>query len=165
MSFVPITRWVQVSHLSPPDDAVLLLPLVHALVDEHVQAAHHHGPIPPVRSPEFLTAHPDQQTAALLIAGTAWIVADPHRTYRTLLRQTSHDVHGGDTTFWRRIAANHIPHTELERRRALPGPALMPDTTRTDHRPDRRPTIPPDPHPDRRPGHAHHPVPRRQDTA
>lgn len=47
-------------------------------------------------------------------------VIDLRRQWRRALREASHDVAGA--TDWRRVALDHVPHTELQRRRAQPGP-------------------------------------------
>jgi len=141
-----------------PADEAILLPLVHTLVTERLRVARLHGPIPPIRSQDYLSAHPDQQTAALLVCGAAWLISDPHRTHRALLRQVSDDVHGGDTRFWRRVAANHVPYTELVRRRAVPGPLTSTGAAPADHQGDRRPPMPADPHTDPPVGPAQYPT-------
>lgn len=67
-------------------------------------------------------AHP------VLIAVRAVLdAADARRAEHRARREASHDVHSGDTAYWRRTAALHIPHDELQRRRLLPGP-LAPDS-------------------------------------
>ena len=105
---------------SPPNDA-LLIPVVHALVDGVVQVARQIGPLPPIRSEAFLAAEPAQQIAALLVAAEAWLIADPHRVIRSVLKQASDDIHGGESARWRDWAVNRVPFAELQRRRAVPG--------------------------------------------
>lgn len=113
---------------SPPHDAVLV-PVVHALVDEWVQAARMFGPLPPLRSEAFLDAQPAQQIAALLVIAEAWLIADPHRVIRNVHKQVSDDIHGGESRRWHDWAVNHVPHTELQRRRAVPGHTALRDVS------------------------------------
>lgn len=49
-------------------------------------------------------------------------VAEERRAYRLAQREAGHDIHGGDSRFWRAFAANHVPYVEMARRRAVPGP-------------------------------------------
>ncbi len=98
----------------------LLIPAVYAATAAVVAHAQTFGPLPALRSPEFLAAPAVVQQAVLLVCGCAWVInGDP---VRAVLREVSHDVHGGDTGFWRAVADNHLPYTELQRRRAQPGP-------------------------------------------
>lgn len=100
--------------LTPPFDG-LLIPAIHELVDQFVQAARDitGGPLPRLRSEEFLDAEPAVQLAVLLVAGSSYAVTDPHQTVRALLRNVSHDIHGGDRLHWRRLGLHHTRNAAL----------------------------------------------------
>lgn len=76
---------------SPPHDG-LLLPLVHDLTRPYIDAGLAHGPLPRLRSDEWLDAHPDQQLAHVLICGIAAIVHHPHQTVAALLKGAAADI-------------------------------------------------------------------------
>jgi hypothetical protein len=99
----------------------LLVPVVFAAANPIVQAARevYGRPLPRLRSQEYLDAPRVVQQAVLVIGGESLVLGDP---MRVLLREVSNDVHGGSGAFWRRVADNHIPHDELQRRRSQPGP-------------------------------------------
>lgn len=100
---------------SPPFDA-LLIPAVHDLVDEFVQAAREvtgGAALPRLRSEEFLDAEPAVQLAVLLIAAEASVIADPHMVVRALQRQVGHDIHGGDRLTWRRLGLQYTRNAAL----------------------------------------------------
>lgn len=106
---------------TPPHDA-LLLPAVWDLIAPHVEQAREHGPTPPIRSDEWLDAHPDVQLASLLTLGVAYLISDPHLTVRALLKHASTAVHtglGGHAGV-RSWAEHAVPHDELHRRRTTP---------------------------------------------
>lgn len=113
---------VQVPPLSPPHDG-LLLPAVHALVEPYAAAARHgYGPLPNVRSAEFLDAPAAVQLAALLVLAEAWVVGDPHQVVRAMLKQVSRDVHDamGGVEGVRRWRESSVPGDEMRRRRYPP---------------------------------------------
>lgn len=76
---------------SPPHDG-LLLPLIHELTQPYIDAGLAHGPMPRLRTDEWLDAHPDQQLAHVLICGIAAIVHHPHQTVAALLKTVASDV-------------------------------------------------------------------------
>lgn len=102
--------------IRPGRDEVLAT--VHRVVHPWVLAARARGPLPAVSSDEFASADWVVQVACLLIAAEAWVLEDPRQAQRAELADTSREIHGGDTTFWRNWAAGHIPYDELKRRRA-----------------------------------------------
>jgi hypothetical protein len=58
-------------------------------------------------------------------------VGDDRRARHRAVREAGLDVHSGLTpTEWRRWAANHVPHDEMTRRRAAPGPLSSPTPDR-----------------------------------
>jgi hypothetical protein len=63
------------------------------------------------------TMETDPEHPAILAIRMALEVADNRRAERGAIREAALDVHGGDTDYWRRFADNHVPYTEIERRR------------------------------------------------
>ena len=83
-----------------------LLAAVHALVDPIVAATQREcGPLPSMKSDEFLLASRRVRVATLLVVAEAYLVEDPHQVIRAALRSASGDVHGGETTRWASFAA------------------------------------------------------------
>lgn len=59
----------------------------------------------------------------LIAVRIALEVADARRAHHRARREASLDVHGAlPPREWRRWADNHVPHAEIARRRATPGP-------------------------------------------
>lgn len=81
----------------------------------------HGGPLPSMRTTEFLDAQPVVKLACLLVLAEAWLVADPHQVIRAQLREASDDVHNGDTEFWNELARRRTRDQVLAAR-AVPGP-------------------------------------------
>jgi hypothetical protein len=67
-------------------------------------------------------AETDPHHEIILAARLALEIADARRAAHRALREASFDVHGGDRAFWRKWAADHVPHDVLRARRAMPGP-------------------------------------------
>lgn len=105
---------------STPWSDATVLPAAYEVAIPYVLAAlrEYGKQLPPVRSEEWLDAPDSVKVATILAAGCAWLVTDPHRTVRNLLKEASDDVHGGDAERWRRTAAEHVPFDELQARRA-----------------------------------------------
>lgn len=93
--------------------------------------------LPLLGTPEWVAADPATRDAAVAVyvlaalaerepvviaARLAAEIAAGRAAHRAAIRQAGHDVHGGDRRFWARTATNHVPHTEMARRRAQPGP-------------------------------------------
>lgn len=104
--------------IRPGRDEVLAT--VRRVVHPWVLAARARGVLPAVSSDEFASADWVVQVACLLVAAEAWVVEDPRQTQRAELAETSRDIHGGDPTFWRSFATNHVPYSDLQRRRYPP---------------------------------------------
>lgn len=98
-----------------------VLAAAHAATVEPVEFARQlsGGSLPPARTLEFVDGDVAVRRAVLLVAGLAWLAADPEQVIRARLRETADDVHGGRTTFWRDLAVGHVPHDELQRRRGV----------------------------------------------
>lgn len=89
-------------------DDGLLIPAVHDAVHPVVVAARAHGPLPRLRSEEFIDAPPLVRRAVLLVLGEAWVVG-----VRMLDEWVAEDYSGG-----RFHRANLLPAmSELQRRR------------------------------------------------
>lgn len=69
-------------------------------------------------------AETDPDDELLVAARIALEIGDARRAEHRAHREAARDVHRGDRAFWRQVADNHIPHQELERRRAEPGPMV-----------------------------------------
>lgn len=74
--------------LTPPRDGVLIPPL-YEIALPLIEAGRAHGPLPALRSDEFLDAHPDQQLAALLIVGLDAALFPRRATVAALLKHAS----------------------------------------------------------------------------
>jgi hypothetical protein len=97
-----------------------LLAAVHALVDPIVAAARHdYGPLPSMKTTEFLRADKRVRVATLLVVAEAYLASDPHQVIRAALRSAADDVHGGETTRWRAAAAA-TPRSRVLAARAQP---------------------------------------------
>lgn len=97
-----------------------LVPALHALAAPIFASARALGPVPSPRTAAFLAAPPHVQLAALVTAGMHLVLFG--NPVAAVHHEVSHDIHGGDTAHWRRIASNHLPFEELQRRRAVVGP-------------------------------------------
>lgn len=65
----------------------------------------------------------DPESPLLLVIRTALEVADARRGAHRARREAGLDIHSAMTPEeWRRWAENHVPHAEIARRRAEPGP-------------------------------------------
>lgn len=91
------------------------------------------GELPLIGTPDWITADQPTRVAALArFAVAALSLEEPHmvahrlavelsnthaeeRAYRRLVRDIGHDV--AARTDWARVARNHIPHEEMQRRR------------------------------------------------
>jgi hypothetical protein len=95
-----------------------LLAAVHALVNPLVEAARRaYGPLPSLKTSEFLQADENVRVATLLVVAEAYLLADPHQVIRAALRSAAEDVHGGDTRRWR-VAAAATPRSTVLAARA-----------------------------------------------
>jgi hypothetical protein len=75
------------------------------------------GPLPRVRSEEWLNAPESVKVATLLTCGVAWLVADPHRVVAGAFKQVALDVHGAvPAGYWDRAAAQPTHEQLLQRR-------------------------------------------------
>jgi hypothetical protein len=75
------------------------------------------GPLPSMKTTEYIDADPEVKLACLLVLAEAYIVTDPHQALRRQLRGASLDLHGGDAAYWRGWAANRVEFDELQRLR------------------------------------------------
>jgi hypothetical protein len=81
-------------------------------VPEYIAAAHRIA----------VLAETDPDHPVILAVRLALEAADARREHRGAIRQAGLDIHSGRTPEeWRRWADNHVPHAEIERRRAEPG--------------------------------------------
>ena len=97
-------------------DDEILVPVVHRTIAPVVDLARQFGPLPPLRSPEYLDAPDVVRLAVLLVAGEAWaITGDP---VKAAIRAAASDVR--EAADWPALIKDHVPHEELERRRARP---------------------------------------------
>jgi hypothetical protein len=79
----------------------------------------------------LVETNPD--SPVLLAVRLALEVADGRRAARRARREAGLDVHSALTPEqWRRWAENHVPHAEIARRRAEPGPLAPKDGPRDD---------------------------------
>lgn len=97
----------------------ILIPAVWDVIAPAVELAREYGPLPRLRSAEFLAAPDTVKMAVLALIGSHRCFGDPALR---LLREVSDDIHGGDREPWRQVTLAHIPYDELKRRRAVPGP-------------------------------------------
>lgn len=65
------------------------------------------GPLPRLRSMEWVTAPLAVRRATLLTLGLDRVLFDPRQLIRERLYWASQDVHGGDRERWRRLAFEH----------------------------------------------------------
>jgi hypothetical protein len=104
-----------VSTYDPGDDE--LVPVIAGLLKRHVQDVRGDGPLPRLRSQEFLDAPDDVQLAVLVLLGSAWLWGRPGLP---ILKEASLDVHGAvPRGYWSRAAARPS-HEEILRRRYPP---------------------------------------------
>lgn len=91
-----------------------------------VQAALRHGPLPSYKTSAFLEANTGQRLAVLALLGHAYILADPDQRVRSMLREASNDVrNAADWCRWisgKGQYEGHVPFSEIQRRRSVPGP-------------------------------------------
>jgi hypothetical protein len=109
--------------MSPTD--VELHAEIHRIVDRVVRDTRaRYGAVTSVGSTEWWSAPDDVKLAALLIAGEAHLVSDPHEIAAEMIKGVSADLSQADD--W--TAASHRPsYAELVRRRNVPGPRYQPE--------------------------------------
>lgn len=103
-------------------DELQTLTAVHELTSKVIALA---GSIPAVGSPDWWAADPTSRIAGLLVLAEARLIDDPHRLAAEQIKAVSVAISGLD---WRDFANRHVPHSELERRRATLGPLYQPYT-------------------------------------
>jgi hypothetical protein len=96
----------------------LLVPVIAGLLHRHLEEVRetYGARLPRLRSPEFLAAPTDAQTAVLVFLGSTWMWGMPGLA---VLKEASLDVHGAvPRGYWVRAAAQPS-FSELQRRRGL----------------------------------------------
>jgi hypothetical protein len=107
-------------HLDYED--VELLAAVHRITSTVIELAG--GSVPPVGSPAWWFAAPMARIAGLLVLAEARLLDDPHQLAADQIKAVSLAISGA--LDWREFANRHVPHTELQRRRAALGPLHQP---------------------------------------
>lgn len=97
---------------------------VHQLVSKAVALAG--GSAPAVGTPAWRSAEPLPRIAGLLVLAEARLIDDPELIAAEQLRAVSMAISGA--LDWRDFARDHVPHTELRRRRDQLGPLYQPYT-------------------------------------
>jgi hypothetical protein len=91
----------------------ILVSLVADLLGRHVKTVRdEYGPLPRLRSAEFVDAPEHVQLAVLILGGTSWLWGPPGSA---VLRDAAHDVRGTDRHFSRLRPS----FDKLQRRRGL----------------------------------------------
>jgi hypothetical protein len=103
-------------HLDYED--VELLAEVHRITSKVIKLAG--GSVPALGSPDWRSAPDAGKVASLLVLAEARLSDDPRQVASEQLRAVSVAISGGMN--WRAFAQHHVPHTELQRRRAEVGP-------------------------------------------
>ena len=103
---------------------------VHRITTMAMADAVSYGPLPDMRSDEWMTSPVEVKLATIMNLGQAYLLADPERQAMGMVRDVSYAFSTGPD--W---TAESLSYAELTERRTEPGPtpALIPDPTATAH--------------------------------